>query len=311
MGTANNKLGILAGNGMLPLMVARGARDLGLQVVVAGLRGEVDLQQLAPFAQVIEEVPIGHLGAALRVFKDAGVEQAVMAGGVNKGHLFSRARPDRLAAKVLLRLRNFKDDAALRAVAQVFAEGGLRIIDASQFVQDDLAPPGLLSKRKVKAGEMEDVHFGFSLLRDLSSIDVGQTVVVRSGVILAVEAIEGTDACIRRGAELGRGQSVITRGTAVVCKRVKLGQDRRFDLPAIGTKTIETCAQAGVKVLAVEAGGTLLLDRDTTIAAARHAGISLLGVVPNDDARDTDTKAAGHTGERDPDEAGTQKARTP
>lgn len=276
------KLGILAGNGLLPSMVARGAHALGLDVVVAGLRGEVDLAEIKELVEQAEEVPIGHLGAALRLFKDAGVSQAVMVGGVNKRHLFSRVRPDRLAAKVLLRLRHFKDDAALRTLADVFAEEGVEIIDASRFVQQDIAASGLLSKRKLKDAEREDIAFGFALLHDLAPIDVGQTVLVRSGVILAVEAIEGTDACIRRGAELGRGQSIITKAGTVVCKRVKTGQDRRFDLPAIGPRTIATCSEAGIKVLAVEAGGTLLLDRASTIAAANKAGISLVGIVPAD-----------------------------
>lgn len=267
---------------MLPLMVARGAQSIGRDVVVAGLRGEVDLQALSTIAERVEEVPIGHLGAALRLFKESGVDEAVMVGGVNKRHLFSRARPDRLAAKVLLRLRHFKDDAALRAVADVFAEEGVQIIDASQFVQQDIAPAGLLSKRKIKDGEREDIAFGFALLKDLAPIDVGQTVVVRSGIILAIEAIEGTDACIRRGAELGQGNSIITKGGAVVCKRVKLGQDRRFDMPAVGPRTIATCAEAGIKVLAIEAHGTLLLDRDSTIAAANKARISLIGLDPTD-----------------------------
>lgn len=273
-------LGIFAGNGALPEMVARGALAQGRQVIVAGLRGEVDMARISALAKVSKEVPIGHLGAALRVFHEAGVQEAVMVGGVNKQHLFSRARPDRLAAKVLLRLRHFKDDAALRAVAQIFDEHGVAIVDASQFVAQDLAGEGLLSKRKLKDGERDDIDFGFDLLAELAPIDVGQTVVVRSGVILAVEAIEGTDACIRRGAALGQGQSVITRGGAVVCKRVKLGQDRRFDLPAVGPRTVATCAEAGIKVLAVEAGGTLLLDRQATIEAANKARISLVGGIP-------------------------------
>jgi len=270
-------LGILAGNGTLPAMIARGARRLGRPVVVAALKGEAT-DELRELADSYREVPVGHLGAALRTFKEHGAQQAVMAGGVSKQRLFSRARPDRLAAKLLLRLRHFKDDSLLRAIADLLTEEGVEIIDASAFVPDALAPEGLLTRRKLSEGEAADARFGFEVLRDLSPVDVGQTVVVRAGVILAIEAIEGTDACIERGAGLGRGRSVITRGGVVVCKGVKANQDRRFDLPAVGTRTIEVCQAHGVKVLAIEAGGTLLLEREEVVRAANRARLSLLGV---------------------------------
>jgi hypothetical protein len=136
----------------------------------------------------------------------------------------------------------------------------------------------VLTRRRPSAGEAEDVSFGFGVLGDLSPVDVGQTVVVRSGVILAIEAIEGTDACIRRGAELGRGRSIITRGGAVVCKAVKTGQDRRFDLPAIGARTVEVCRECGVRTLAIEAGATILIDREELLRAADQARLAVLGV---------------------------------
>ncbi|MFH1809269.1 MAG: UDP-2,3-diacylglucosamine diphosphatase LpxI [Pseudomonadota bacterium] len=270
-------LGILAGNGVLPGMVARGARALGRPVVVAGLKGEVDLA-LRDEVELFREVPIGSLGAVLKTFHDGGAREAVMVGGVSKRRLFSRVRPDRLAAKLLLRLRHFKDDHALRALADLLAEHGVQVVDASAFVPDALAPVGVMTRRQPSEGEWQDIRFGFDVLRDLAPVDVGQTVVVRSGVILAVEAIEGTDACIRRGAELGKGRSVITRGGAVVCKRVKPHQDRRFDLPAVGPRTVEVCAEVGVQVLAVEAGGTLMLDRVALQQQADRSRLTLVGV---------------------------------
>ncbi len=277
MPESSSPLGILAGNGVLPAMVARGARAQGRPVVIAGLRGEVDAE-LAALADHFREVPVGHLGAVVKTFREAGASEAVMVGGVSKRRLFSRARPDWLAAKLLLRLRHFKDDAALRALADLFGEEGVTVVDASDFVREALAPEGALTRRQPSEGERADIAFGFDLLRDLAPVDVGQTVVVRAGVILAIEAIEGTDACIRRGAELGKGNSVITRGGAVVCKRVKPGQDRRFDLPAIGTRTVATCVEAGIKVLAVEAGGTLLLEREALVRAADRARMAVVGV---------------------------------
>ncbi|MBW2257793.1 MAG: UDP-2,3-diacylglucosamine diphosphatase LpxI [Deltaproteobacteria bacterium] len=270
-------IGIIAGNGELPAMVASGARSQGLRVVVAGLKGEVD-GSLRALSDHYREVPIGNFGAIVRTFLDNGASCAVMVGGVSKRRLFSRVRPDRLAAKLLLRLPHYKDDHALRAVADLLGEEGITVVDASAFVPEALAPEGVLSKRQPSDGERADIEFGFKVLRELSPVDVGQTVVVRSGVILAIEAIEGTDACIRRGAELGRGRSVITRGGAVVCKAVKRGQDRRFDLPAAGLGTIDVCREVGVKILAIEAGGTLLIGRDAMIKAANRGRISVVGV---------------------------------
>lgn len=281
-------LGIIAGNGVLPAMVAIGARKLGRRVVVAALKGEAS-DELRLSADHFAEVPIGNLGAIVELFRNYGAAEAVMAGGVTKRRLLGRLRPDWLAARLLLRLRHFKDDAALRAVADILEEQGVTIVDASAFVPEALAPAGALSKRRPNAAEQADIEFGFGVLADLSPVDVGQTVVVRGGSILAIEAIEGTDACIRRGAELGQGRSAVARGGVVVCKAVKCGQDRRFDLPAIGLRTIEVCATAGVQVLAIEAGGTLLLDGAELVRAANRAHLSLVGVErPARGARDGD-----------------------
>ncbi|MBN2358966.1 MAG: UDP-2,3-diacylglucosamine diphosphatase LpxI [Deltaproteobacteria bacterium] len=270
-------LGIIAGNGQLPAMIADGARRRGRRVVVAALKGEAS-DGLRQSADHFAEVPIGNLGAIVELFRAFGAAEAVMAGGVTKRRLFGRLRPDWLAARLLLRLRHFKDDAALRAIAELLQEQGVRIVDASAFVPEALAPAGVLGKRRPTAAEQADIEFGFGVLADLAPVDVGQTVVVRGGSILAIEAIEGTDACIRRGAELGRGRSRIARGGVVVCKGLKPGQDRRFDLPAIGLRTIEVCAAVGVQVLAIEAGGTLMLDRATLVRAASRARLSLVGV---------------------------------
>ena len=272
-------LGIVAGNGALPLMVLEGARDAGRNVVMAGLRGEVS-SGLLERADTAQEFALGSLGAITKYLTDQGCREVIFIGGVSKARLFNHLKLDRGALKVLWRLRSFQDDHGLRMIAGLFEEAGLQVLDARLYLQNATIPDGVLTRKaKPTRQQKQDIQFGFGLLRHLSPMDVGQTLVVRGGVILAVEAIEGTNACIKRAGELGsHGKHPLGANGLVVVKGTKDGQDTRLDLPTIGPKTIEVANEAQVKVIAVESERTLLVNAEKTLRMCEEAGIALVGV---------------------------------
>jgi DUF1009 family protein len=262
-------LGLIAGNGHLPLAIAREARRRGLSVVTVAHRGET-LPEIALEVDEITWVSVGSLGRIVQAFRAAGVRRAIMAGGLDKARLLRRFRPDLAALRVLLSVRGRGDDRLLRAVADYLATEGIEIVDCAALTPDLLAPAGVLSRRPPTAPERTDIEEGWRVARALGDLDVGQSVAVKSGAIVAVEAVEGTDALIRRAGELA-GPGV------VIVKAAKPGQDLRFDVPTVGPQTVETMAEVGAAVLAVEAGRTLLLDRAETVARANRHRIALVG----------------------------------
>jgi DUF1009 family protein len=257
-------IGLIAGSGRLPLLFAQAATRAGREVVAVGHEGETD-----PALQARAWVKLGQLGRIVEALRAGGCTEAVLCGGIRKPKLFD-VRPDLLALKTLARMRSFGDDAALRAIAAVFEEEGVRIVSPLPFVPELVASRGPLGKRAMSSDERSDAELGLRAARALGAADVGQTVVVRRGVVLAVEAVEGTDACIARGGALGKG--------AVVVKARKPGQDDRFDLPAVGPMTVTALEKAGCSALAIEAGATLILDRSEMAAAADGAGIAVEGI---------------------------------
>lgn len=256
------KIGLIAGSGRLPLLFAEKADR---EVVAVAHEGETD-----PSLKAAAWVKLGQLGKIVETLKAAGVTEAVFCGGIRKPKLFD-VRPDWLALKALARMKSFGDDAALRAIAAVLEEEGVRIVSPLPFVPNLLASPGPLGRRKLSGEQRADAAAGLAVARTLGVADVGQTVVVRKGVILAVEAVEGTDACIARGGALARG--------AVVVKARKPQQDDRFDTPAVGPKTIEAMSAAGCAALAIEAGAALVLDQAEMAERADRAGIAVEGIV--------------------------------
>jgi DUF1009 family protein len=248
----------------LPVLFAEAAAQAGRSVVVVAHEGETD-----PSLQARAWVKLGQLGRIAEVLREAGASEAVFCGGLRKLRLLD-LRPDWLGVKAMARMRSFGDDAALRAIAQILEEEGVRVVSPLPFVPGLLAPKGPLGKRKLSDEQREDARIGLEVARAIGALDVGQTVAVRRGVVLAVEASEGTDACIARAGTLAQG--------AVVVKVRKPQQDDRFDAPAIGPKTIEACAQARCAALAVEASATLVLDRGPLVAAADRAGIAVEGI---------------------------------
>lgn len=263
-------IGLIAGNGRFPFLFAENARRLGYRVSAVALKGETD-PSLDRVVDRVHWIALGQLGQLIKAFKRDGVTQAVMVGGVKKTHLFADIRPDLRSLALLRRVRVRKDDTLLRALAAELEAEGIHIRESTFGMDGLLAEEGKLTRRAPTKAEWRDIEFGWEMAQTIGRLDIGQCVVVKDLVVLAVEAVEGTDAAIRRGSALGRAG-------AVVVKRFKPQQDLRFDLPAVGPKTVEAMVEGGARVLAIEAGRALFLARAEAIAAADAAGIAIVGI---------------------------------
>jgi DUF1009 family protein len=264
-------VGIIAGAGRFPFHVAQEAKRQGLTVVALGVSGWVD-RSLAAAVDAFEEVAVGQLGHFVDRLRSHGVRQAVMAGKVTKEVLLDRHTVfDAEALNLLRTVREMSVPALLGAIGARLAHEGITLLDSSAFLKDSLCPEGALTARSPSVSERDDIQVGLQAARALTALDIGQTIVVKDRVVVAVEALDGTDATIRRGHALA-GQGL------VVVKMAAANQDRRFDLPVIGQETMTTLQEAGVSCLALEAGATLLLDRPALLAAADAAAICLVGV---------------------------------
>jgi len=262
-------IGIIAGNGRLPLMLAANIRAAGHRVIAIGHLGETR-KDLKHYVDSLQWVRIGELGKTLERLKEEGVRSVLLAGGVPKTRFFSRARPDARAIKVLSRLQGKKDDAILRALAEEIENEGMRVESLIPYLKDTMAPRACLTERKPTEREERDIEFGWAIAKKIGALDVGQSVVVKDRIILAVEAIEGTDETIRRGGRLGRGEVVVVK----VCKPK---QDFRLDLPVIGPSTVRTLKEARASALAVEAGKTIIVDQEKVIREANRNGLCIVG----------------------------------
>ncbi len=264
-------IGLIAGDGRFPIIFAENVRQMGFTVSAIALLGST-LPELESHVEHIHWLKIGQFSKALAALKQDGVRQAVMLGGIKKTNVFTTLRPDLRALAIFSRLKHWKDDAILREVARELEGEGIEICESTFGLEGILAQEGHLTKKKPNKKEEEDIQFGWETLETLGRLDIGQCVVVKNRVIVAVEAVEGTDEAIKRGGQLG-GQG------GVVVKRSKPHQDLRFDLPAIGPKTIQTMVEARASVLAIEAGRTVILDREDVFSQAKDAGISIVGKV--------------------------------
>jgi UDP-2,3-diacylglucosamine hydrolase len=263
-------IGLIAGGGRFPILFAESARRAGHRVVATGFVRQT-LPELHPAVDALTWVKLGEFGKIADALRAGGASEAVMLGGVAKARFFRDAWVDAAGLKILAQVAVRSDDSLLRAIARWFGEQGLPVVDPTPFLADRLAPEGVLGKHRPTDEEWADARYGLELARGVGRLDLGQTVVVKGRVGVAVEALEGTDACIRRGGELARDG-------AVVVKAVKPGQDRRFDLPAVGPDTIDVMREAGARVLAVEAGATLVMDRDDLVQRADRAKIAFVGI---------------------------------
>jgi len=273
--TTKSRIGIIAGGGQFPRLFAEAARKAGREVVIAAHQGESspDLQGVADrFCWV----RLGQLGKIIAFFREHGVGETVLLGTITKTRIFQDVRPDLKGLTLWNKIDVRQDDAILRAVARVLEQEDIRVLESTLYLGHLLFPRGILGRKKPSAAQADDIRFGWQTARAIGALDIGQCVVVRDRTVLAVEAIEGTDAAIARGGALGREK-------AVVVKVRKPGQDFRFDLPAIGEKTIRTMIEARASVLAVESGQALLFDREEAIAAANRAGIVVVGVEEEQD----------------------------
>ena len=267
---SSKRLGIIAGNGRFPLLVAQEARRQGCWIVAVGHQGET-LPELEPLVDEIEWIRVGQIGRMIDRFQRAGVHEVVMAGGIKKTRLFTEVRPDLRALALLAKLRTKDDDAILRGLAAELERSGLVVGDSVQYLGALMATAGPMNTKKPTTEERADIEYGWEVAKAVGRLGIGQCIVVKHKVVLAVEATEGTDETIRRGGRLAHGG-------AVVIKVSKPGQDQRFDLPTIGPETIKTMAEAGASVIAVEAGRSLLIDRDELLRDADRAGIAVVGV---------------------------------
>jgi DUF1009 family protein len=286
------KLGLIAGNGRFPFLLLDAARAQGFAVTVAAIREETDPEinhRAASDEKVtVHWLSLGELSRLIEVFHKEDVKAAVMAGQVKHKQIFSSIRPDWRLAKVLLNLRTRNTDMLLGAVAKVLADEGIELMSSTQFLEPLLAEEGVLTEvaggRAPTEDERKNIDYGLGVARALAGFDIGQTVVVAAQACVAVEAMEGTDATIERAGVLmksleeedGSPASTLERRLTVV-KVAKPNQDMRFDVPVIGIKTIETMVQAGATCLSVEAGRTLLFDRESLLKRAVEAGIAVVG----------------------------------
>lgn len=268
-------IGIIAGGGQFPLLFIEAARKAGRKIFVIAHKNETD-PKVAEQADDVIWVKLGQLGKVLKFFRANGVAETVFLGTITKTRVFHDIMPDAKALTLWNKIDIKQDDAILRAIAKCLDGEGVKVLESTMYLRELLFPLGRLTKKKLSKSQIRDIEFGWKNARAIGAMDIGQTVVVRNCSVVAVEAIEGTDAAIRRGGELARED-------AVVVKVRKPGQDFRFDLPATGITTIESMAAVKAKVLAVEAGQSLLFDRNGMIEAAEVAGITVIGVSENED----------------------------
>jgi DUF1009 family protein len=270
-------LGLVAGSGRFPLLVAEEARRRGVAVVALGIPGVTD-PALEAVAGGLTWFKLGQIDAPIKALKDAGVRRVVMAGKVQHVSLFGGVMPDWRAAKVLLGLKDKRTDTILRAVVAEFEKDGLEFVSSALYLEHLLAPNGALTKKAFSPDQRQDAALGWRAAKAVAGFDIGQTVVVQGGAIVAVEGMEGTDACVARAAELARTQG---RAPAlVVVKVAKPKQDFRFDLPVVGLDSLVNFQKAGVKALALESGATLIFDRARFAADADAAGLAVAGFPP-------------------------------
>jgi DUF1009 family protein len=262
-------LGLIAGSRQLPFVFAREARRQGRRVVAVAFEGETDPALAAEVAE-IEWLRVGQLGKMIRALTQRGAQQCVMLGQIAPRNLFD-LRPDLRAMAILLRLKRKNAHTLFGAIAEELAKDGVQLIEAIPWLQPWIPQTGFQAGPRLSEEEQEDVEYGTGVAAEVARLDIGQSVVVKRGTVLAVEGFEGTDACLERGGKLA-GKD----GGAVAVKRAKAGHDLRFDIPCIGPRTVETCASHGVRVLAVEAGRSLMLERPEVERLAKERGVTVL-----------------------------------
>jgi len=267
------RIGLIAGNGRFPFLALQGARGLGHDVTVVAVKEEAfpELEGAARAAGAdLHWVSLGHLGKCIKILKEAGVRQALMAGQVKHAKIFSGIMPDFTLLSVLTKLRARNTDALISAVAEVLRGEGIELLNSTAFLEPLLAKPGTLSRATPSPADQDDLAFGYRMADAVAALDIGQTIVVKDKAVVAVEAMEGTDVVIARAGEIAGG------GTRVI-KVAKPNQDMRFDVPVVGVATIDAMKAAGATLISIDAGRTLIVDGERFFDAANAAGIVVVG----------------------------------
>ena len=265
------KIGLIAGVGRLPVEFARAARGMGVHVIGVGVLPEVD-PELSQVTHTYENINIAKLDRIFKVFKREKVTEITLLGKITKELVYAhRELPDLRVLKIFSRIKNFSDDTLTLALVEELAAEGITVLDQTELLRPLMPEPGVLTKRNPTDAELADMRFGLDMAKKIGGLDIGQTVIVKNRAIMAVEAIEGTDACIRRGGQLGRGG-------VTVAKSAKPKQDMRFDVPGVGPDTVNSMIEAGAVALVIEAEKTLVVDRETMVNKANQHGITIVAM---------------------------------
>ncbi|MBN2242013.1 MAG: UDP-2,3-diacylglucosamine diphosphatase LpxI [Acidobacteria bacterium] len=267
------KIGLIAGNGQFPLRVLQSAQMQGLRVVVAAIREET-FPAIDSCGYPVHWLGLGELGKLVRLFRREGVGKAIMAGQVKHVQIFGSSLPDLTMMRMLAGLKNRNTDALIGGVSRILGEAGITVVDSTMLLKPHLAPEGILTGRGLSSAEKENVAYGRPIANKIALMDIGQTIVVRDRAVVAVEAMEGTDSVIRRAGELAN------RDRLTVIKVSKPGQDMRFDIPVVGLTTIETMIGSGATALVIDAGRTIIFDREEMLESADSRGIAVVVFPP-------------------------------
>ena len=271
------KLGIIAGEGKMPVYIARQATQKGVAVAVAGLKGNAREEDFRGVCTVYKDFRLGQMGAGLKFFKEHGITRVLMAGRVQHTSIFSNLMPDLRGAKFLASLKSMQTKHILSRVIEEFKKEGIEFVSSALYLEHFMPPAGVLTRRRPTEEEQKAVQYGFKTAKAVAALDIGLTCVVSQNAVIAVEGMEGTDACIRRAGELYK-KSAEKKNYVAVVKVARPNQDDRFDLPVIGKGTMQAMADAGFKLLAFEAEKTLVLDLEEVVETADRNGICLTAV---------------------------------
>lgn len=262
------RIAIIAGSGMFPILMAREYNKQGFDPLIVAVAEEAD-KSIEDEASIVLWQPLGKVGKLLKSLEKEKINRVVLAGKVHKTRIFRDFKPDIKALTLLWGLRDRKDDTIMLKVADILKDEGIELLPQTTHMESYLPKAQIFTRKKPTSEEQNDIEFGTAMAREIGRIDVGQTVVVKRGAVLALEAIEGTDQAILRGGSLGNGG-------AVVVKTAKPGQDPRFDVPAIGIETVTTCLDAGISVLAIESKKTFFLQKEESIELANKNALSIV-----------------------------------
>lgn len=272
-----NKLGIIAGEGKMPVYIAQKAKERGYEVYVAGVKGNAKAEDFSNAAQVFQPLRLGQMGACIKFFKEKGVSQIVMAGRVQHTSIFTNLMPDLRGAKFLATLKNMQPNYLLSRATDEFKKDGIEFLNSALFLEDFMPAKGVLTQKAPSAEEQKTLEFGFKIAKAVAGLDIGLTCVVSQNAVIAVEGMEGTDNCILRAGELYK-KSAEKHAAVAVVKVARPRQDNRFDLPVIGKGTVEALHKAGIRLLAFEAEKTLVLDLEDVVQLANKYGISVSAI---------------------------------